>query len=252
MAQTRNFLKKHLQAKATKKAATQESGSRFEILSEEDADILNLTYELPAQKSINNKLEAQMLLMQQMLENLALRDQHNRDARVNSPSPIIPPDQSFLNGAAQVIQDSTQVEKSSPFLDSVATDAWNAFDVKFDIYRGKCGKKFLRDCIKQEVLTYYQAQIPNNCRTMLCNDLRIALKNINRPFLDPMAILRTSLSMDATTTYNSEKTKNYLSSFLNLLERNPIIENSLSGASIVKMFFTKLQPKELSDSIETR
>jgi len=104
--------------------------------------------------------------------------------------------------------------------------------------------------ISQETLTYYQAQITTQCRSMPCSELYKTLKKINQPFLDPMAILRTNLSMEASTIYSSDKTKKYLSSFLNLLERNPSIENSLSGASIAKMFFSKLQPPELARAMD--
>ncbi len=252
MVKTRNLSKKNSQEHSSKQDDVTHipDGSRFEILSDSEEDITFLTNELASQKLINSKLESQMTQMQQMLEVISLREQARLNTSTIHLSPPVPaPDNSFMRGAAQVIQDSTQVEKSSPYLDSVTTEAWNGFDVKFEIYLAKTGKKFLRDCMKQEVLTYYQAQIPGNCRTMSCIDLRSALKTINQPFLDPMALLRTSLHMDSTESYNSEKTKNYLCSFLNLLERYPIIETSLSGSSIAKMFFTKLHPKELSDSM---
>ncbi len=199
---TRNILKKHLQEKTARLVDEDaSSGSRFQIRTDDEADLLELQHELNEQKLRNKKMEDQMLQMQKMMDVIILREQTTLNSTMNSspiPSTIPIPDPSFMHGAAQVIQDSTQVEKTSPFLTSVSTEAWNVFDLTFQIYRDRTGKKFLRDCIKQEVLTYYQAQIQDNCRTMLCTDLRFALQQINKPFLDPMAILRTSLSMEST------------------------------------------------------
>jgi len=252
MVKTRSLLKKTLKKRAEERFNKEDhTGSRFEVLSDEDAEILKLKNQLADQQHQNSTLQDKMEKLNSTVEKLQgmLETKILRESVVKAETiPEVPlQENSFLSGAAQVIQDSTQVEKSSPFLDSVSSESWLNFDVKFLIYRAKKGRKLLRDMIKQEVVTYYQAQIMENVRIIPCEELYQRLKKINQPFLDPMAILRTNLSMDHSTEYDSDKTKNYLSSFLNLLERNPIIEQTLSGASIAKMFFSKLQPKELSD-----
>jgi len=243
MVKTRSLLKKTLKKRAEERFTKEDhTGSRFEVLSDEDAEILKLKNQLADQQHQNSTLQDKMEKLNSTVEKLQgmLETKILRESVIKTETiPAIPiQDNYFLSGAAQVIQDSTQVEKSSPFLDSVSSESWLNFDVKFLIYRAKKGRKLLRDMIKQEVVTYYQAQIMENVRIIPCEELYQRLKKINQPFLDPMANLRTNLSMDHSTEYDSDKTKNYLSSFLNLLERNPIIEQTLSGASIAKMFFS--------------
>jgi len=131
----------------------------------------------------------------------------------------------------------------------VSEDAWRKFDVKYLIYRSRKGKKLLFNLIFDEVVTYYQIRISQDMKTMKCEDLYIKMKELNNSILDPMTILDTGMSMDNIKEYNKDKVQLYLQSFLNLLKRNPIIEESLSSEAIVKKFFSKLQPLSFAQEL---
>ena len=128
------------------------------------------------------KKELQEILLEQITLNRDLVQRlQNMEARMQNmanvpiPRPISPPilPQAYSNQpppyissatdspnhlmmeTARIIQDSSTVEKTSPFLDGVDEALWHVFSLKFIHYRTKGGKKPTRDLLSPSVLNYY-------------------------------------------------------------------------------------------------
>ena len=94
---------------------------------------------LKDQISENRALEQRLLDMEARMETMA----RNYLPLENSPA-YTPPSADSTNAlmmeTARIIQDSSSVEKTSPFLDKVDEVAWQEFSLKFIHYRTKGGK----------------------------------------------------------------------------------------------------------------
>ena len=149
------------------------------------------------QISVNKALEQRLVDMEARMQNMA-----NINVPRESPPPYTPPDVNSSNllmiETAKIIQDSSSVEKTSPFLDGVDEASWQAFSLKFIHYRTKGGNKPTRDLLSPSVMHYYGSQIVNNIWTMNDIDLYWAINNTNQPNLEPINILISSLSMKPT------------------------------------------------------
>ena len=66
---------------------------------------------------------------------------------------------SLMTETAKIIQDSSTLEKNSPYLKNVTEESWAAFSLLYAHYRKKGGMKHTRDLMSQEVLNYYSFQI---------------------------------------------------------------------------------------------
>ena len=84
---------------------------------------------------------------------------------------------------AKIIQDSSTVEKNSPFLKNVNEDSWAAFALLYTHYRKKGGLKPTRDLMTPEVLNYYSYQISGDFMLMDDQSLFQGIDNLNQPSL---------------------------------------------------------------------
>ena len=71
-----------------------------------------------------------------------------------------------MTATAKMIQDSSNVEKTSPFLSNVNEVAWKSFSLKYLSYRQKGGNKPTRDLFSPEVFNYYRFQIDGDINLM--------------------------------------------------------------------------------------
>ena len=170
-----------------------------------------------------------------------------------NPPAYTPPPADFTNTlmmeTARIIQDSSSVEKTSPYLDGVDEVAWQVFSLKYLHYRTKGGKKPTRDLLSPSVMHYYGSQIVNNIWSMNDIDLYLAINTINQPNLEPINILISSLSMKPSKIYVKKLVQEYISSFLTILENFPIIRLQCAPYAVVKQFFKKLQPPSLAQDL---
>ncbi len=222
-------MKNKIRTRSQKKAAEVVQSSRFDILNDDVDDMDSLISKLSHQEKLNDDLRNQVasmdstiLQMQKMLETMVLREQNSHSI----PSPTFSPkhsedaSSSLLAATAKVLRDNNTVEKSPPFLDGVDAESWSIFSPKYLLYRNKMGSKFLRDCIAANTITYYQIQIDKDIMQMDCTSLFDTLNKLNKSSLEPTALLRTTLKMDKSTSYDKKKIQLYISSFLNLLNIN--------------------------------
>ena len=211
-----------------------------------------------------SKKDLEELLKEQISENRALAQRlHDMEARMETmarnnlprenPPAYTPPSAESTNSlmmeTARIIQDSSSVEKTSPFLDKVDEVAWQEFSLKFIHYRTKGGKKPTRDLLSPSVMHYYGSQIVQNIWFMNDIDLYYAINSINQPNLEPINILISSLSMKPSKVYVKKLMQEYISSFLTLLANFPIIRNQCAPYAVVKQFFKKLQPHSLAQDM---
>ena len=166
---------------------------------------------------------------------------------------IIPPVRIAQNPAnnlmvetAKIIQDSSTVEKNSPFLKNVNEDSWAAFSLLYTHYRKKGGLKPTRDLMSPEVLNYYSFQISGDLLTMDDTILFDSINSLNQPSLDPMDVLISGLSMKFNKVYDKNLVQQYILSFTTLLENYPVINAKCKQEAIVKQLYNKLQPTSLS------
>ena len=156
----------------------------------------------------------------------------------NQPPPYIPSETNSSNHlmmeTARIIQDSSTVEKTSPFLDGVDEASWQAFSLKFIHYRTKGGKKATRDLFSPSVLNYYSMQVAGDVWQMGDIDLYYAINSINQPNLEPINILISSLSMKPSKIYVKKLVQEYISSFITILANFPILLKTRQTKMILK------------------
>ena len=169
---------------------------------------------------------------------------------------IIPPVRIAQNPAnnlmvetAKIIQDSSTVEKNSPFLKHVNEDSLPAFSLLYTLYRNKGGIKPTRNLMSPEVLNYYSFQISCDLLTMDDKILFDGINSLNQPSLDPMDVLISGLSMKFNKVYDKNLVQQYILSFTTLLENYPVINAKCKQEAIVKQFYNKLQPTSLSQKM---
>ena len=170
----------------------------------------------------------------------------------NSSSPVHAvsnPAQSLMTETAKIIQDSSTVEKNSPYLKNVNEESWAAFSLLYAHYRKKGGMKATRDLMSPEVLNYYSFQITDDLLTLDNDILFDSINSLNQPSLDPMDILISGLSMKFNKSYDKNLVQQYISSFITLLQNYPIIKKKCKQEAIVKQFYKKLQPTTLSQDM---
>jgi len=107
-------------------------------------------------KQTNAQLQASY--DEQVAKNEAL-EKRLRDLEARLQGNFIPPIRNVQSPAnnlmvetAKIIQDSSTVEKNSPFLKNVNEDSWAAFSLLYTHYRKKGGLKPTRDLLSPEVL----------------------------------------------------------------------------------------------------
>ena len=170
----------------------------------------------------------------------------------NLPPPYTPPEANSSNHlmieTAKIIQDSSTVEKTSPFLDGVDEASWQAFSLKFIHYRTKGGRKPTRDPFSPSVMNYYGSQIAN---IWLMNDIDLyyPVNKINQPNLKPINVLISSLSMKPSKIYVKKLVQEYISLFITILANFPNIRFQCAPYAVVKQFFKKLQPHSLAQDM---
>ena len=109
------------------------------------------------------------------------------EARLNQPTPVrntidvLTPANSLMTETAKIIQDSSNLEKSSPFLKNVNEESWAAFSLLYAHYRKKGGSKPTRDLMSPEVLNYYDYQITGDLLTMEDEKIFDRINNFNQP-----------------------------------------------------------------------
>ena len=116
--------------------------------------------------------QLQDLYDEQVAKNEAL-EKRLQDLEARLAGNIIPPVRNVQSPAnnlmvetARIIQDSSTVEKNSPFLKNVNEDYWAAVSLLYTHYRKKGGLKPTRDLLSPEVLNYYAFQISGDLLTM--------------------------------------------------------------------------------------
>jgi len=203
----------------------------------------------------HTKAVLQELLDEQVAKNEALEkrllDLESRLSDNRSP-PVrntLNPANTLMSETAKIIQDSSTVEKGSPFLKNVNEESWAAFSLLYTHYRKKGGMKPTRDLLSPEVLNYYSFQISGNLLTMDDVDLFDGINVLNQPSLDPMDVLISGLSMKFSKDYNKNLVQQYISSFITLLQNYPVINAKCKEEAIVKQFYKKLQPTSLSQNM---
>ena len=199
--------------------------------------------------------QLQDLYDDQVAKNEAL-EKRLRDLEARLTGNFIPPVRNVQNSSnnlmvetAKIIQDSSTVEKNSPFLKNVNEDSWAAFSLLYTHYRKKGGLKPTRDLMSPEVLNYYSFQISDDLLTIDDMDLFDGIHSLNQPSLDPMDVLISGLSMKFSKDYDKNLVQQYISSFITLLQNYPIINAKCKQEAIVKQFYTKLQPTSLSQNM---
>ena len=166
-------------------------------------------------------------------------------ASSTSPLQINP----LMTATAKMIQDSSNVEKTSPFLSNVDDVAWKSFSLKYLSYRQKGGNKSTRDLLSPEVINYYKFQIDGDISIMPDDLLFQNISHVNLPVLDPMSLLISSISMKPSKIYNKKCVQEYISEFITLLSNYPKIQEECAPHAIVKQFFKKIQPNSLSEDM---
>ena len=156
------------------------------------------------------KAMLQELYDEQVAKNEAL-EKRLEDLEARLSGNIIPPVRIVQNSAntlmaetAKIIQDSSSVEKNSPFLKNVNEDSWAAFLLLYTHYRKKGGLKPTRGLMSPEVLNYYSFQISGDLLTMDDTILFDGINSLNQPSSDPMNVLISGLSMQ----FNKDCDKN--------------------------------------------
>ena len=165
------------------------------------------------------KHEVEVLLAARVRKNEALEkrllDLEARLLNVGaSPVQINHKANSLMEETAKIIQDSSTVEKNSPFLKNVNEESWATFSLLYSTYRKKGGLKHTRDLMTPEVLNYYDFQVPGDLMTMDDTDLFDKINLINQPSFDPMDVLISGLSMKASKIYDKNLVQQYISSFI--------------------------------------
>ena len=115
-------------------------------------------------------LEQRLLDMEALVKSL----QSGTRSRASIPSNSVPSPRStspiqgnpIMTATAKMIQDSSNVEKTSPFLSNVDEVAWKSFSLKYLSYRQKGGNKPTRDLFSPEVFNYYRFQIDGDINLM--------------------------------------------------------------------------------------
>ena len=170
----------------------------------------------------------------------------------NSLSPVRSvsnPAQSLMTETAKISQDSSTLEKNSPYLKNVTEESWAAFSLLYAHYRKKGGMKPTRDLMSPEVLNYYSFQITGDLLSLDDSTLFDGINSLNQPSLDPMDVLISGLSMKSSKIYEKNLVQQYISSFITLLHNYPIIITKCNQEAIVKQFYKKLQPTTLSQDM---
>ena len=108
------------------------------------------------------------------------------EARLSGTTPplvrnVQNPANTLMVETAKIIQDSSTVEKNSPFLKNVNGESWAAFSLLYTHYRKKGGLKPTRDLMSPEVLNYYAFQISGDLLTMDDVILFDAIHFLNQP-----------------------------------------------------------------------
>ena len=153
-------------------------------------------------------LEQRLLDMEALVK--SLQSGTRSQASIPSNSVPNPPSTSPIQGnplmsaTAKMIQDSSNVEKNSPFLSNVDEVAWKSFSLKYLSYRQKGGNKPTRDLFSPEVINYYKFQIDGDINLMSDDLLFQSISNVNQPVLDPMNLLISSISMKPSKFYNKK------------------------------------------------
>ena len=106
---------------------------------------------------------------------------------LHSTSPI--QSNPLMSATAKMIQDSSNVDKTSPFLSNVDEVARKSFSLKYLSYRQKGGNKPTKDLLSSEVFNYYRFQIDGDINLMSDDFLFQSISSVNQPVLDPMNIL---------------------------------------------------------------
>ena len=89
--------------------------------------------------------------LEKRLQELEARLSGNQPPVRNSQNPA----NTLMVETAKIIQDSSTIEKNSPFLKNVNEESWAAFSLLYTHYRKKGGLKPTRDLMSPEVLNYY-------------------------------------------------------------------------------------------------
>ena len=191
------------------------------------------------QVAVNEALEKRLVDLEARLSN-----------RGSTPNIVsLNPANSLMVETAKIIQDSSTVEKNSPFLKNVNEESWASFALLYTHYRKKGGLKPTRDLMTPEVLNYYSYQISGDFMLMDDQVLFQGINNLNQPSLDPMDVLISGLTMKYSKTYDKNLVQQYISSFITLLGNYPIIKAKCKPEAIVKQFYKKLQPNSLSQDM---
>ena len=194
------------------------------------------------QVAINEALEKR-------LEDLEARLSNRGSIPLRTNTVDVNPANSLMVETAKIIQDSSTVEKNSPFLKNVNEESWAAFALLYTHYRIKGGLKPTRDLMTAEVLNYYSYQISGDFMLMDDQSLFNSIHKINQPSIDPMDVLISGLTMKYSKVYDKNLVQQYISSFITLLENYPIIKAQCKSEAIVKQFYKKLQPNSLSQDM---
>ena len=204
-------------------------------------------------KRDNQALEQRLLDMEALIKSLQSGTRPQETIPLNSSpsppstSPII--SDPIMTATAKMLQDSSNVEKTSPFLSGVDEESWKNFSLKYLSYRKKQGNKPTRDLFSPEVINYYKYQIDGDINLMSDDNLFQSISNVNQPVLAPMNLLISSISMKPSKFYNKKCVQEYISEFISLLTNYPKIQEECAPIAIVKQFFKKLQPINLSEDM---
>ena len=179
----------------------------------------------------NKALEQRLLDMEALVKSLqsGTRSQASIPSNSVPNSPSTSPIQGnpLMSATAKMIQDSSNVEKTSPFLLNVDEIAWKSFSLKYLSYRQKGGNEPTRDLLSPEVFNYYKFQIDGDINLMSDDLLFQSISNVNQPVLDPMNLLISSISMKPSKFYNKKCVQEYISEFITLLSNYPKIEENV-------------------------
>jgi hypothetical protein len=194
------------------------------------------------QVAVNRALEKRLL-------DLEARLSGGRSNPVQQSPDVVTPATSLMVETAKIIQDSSFVEKNSPFLKDVDEASWATFSLLYAHYRQRGGLKPTRDLMSPEVLNYYAFQIAGDLLLLDDTELFNKINVLNQPSIDPMNLLISGLSMKFSKNYEKHLVQQYISSFITLLANYPIIKVQCKPEAIVKQFYKKLQPKSLSQDM---
>ena len=231
--------------------------------SDDEAASLKSDARLRAVEKQNRDLKKQMAAMTDALKTLIdlQTTAVNSIQMVNSnqPNPIAPPPVSptpppnmtaeqLMFQTAKLNANQSTIEKNMKKWDDPTQKSWIKYKDLYTEYINNGGQRSLYDlCSKEVILTLRFRLGINDLKVMNSIDLFNLINTKFKTTSNNQSILN-SLTMEDTKFYNREKTEQFFSKLIVLLDTHPNIYD-IGEAVIVKSFFSKIKPHSFSSQL---